>query len=107
MSRIICQTHGRQVAVEVCHHLYEALTRRQFLQASLVKSVKVRYDDLDPELNDLTDYTVHYFCHHCAKQYDLPLNKPLQSGERESLYQEAFQKTARVCVKCLEEHLVD
>jgi len=105
MGIIICPIHGRQMIVEICHHLHQDFLQQNSNNPRGVNEVRIRYDDIDPELNDPADHTVHYFCNDCIKKYQLPTDKPIQSIERIEQYHNAFhKKMSIVCVKCFKEY---
>jgi hypothetical protein len=108
MSRIICKTHGRQGVVEFCRHLYNVIRKQEkYVHQDDFKEIKVSYEDIDPELNDLEDCSVHYFCNQCVKKYGLPVEQPILSGDRDAIYKEVFNNMKLICIKCLEESIVD
>jgi len=107
MSRIMCKKHGRQEAVEFCCHLHETLKKQNFVHQDHFKKIRISYEDIDPELNNLEDCSVHYFCNQCIKKYELPIDQPILSDERDSIYKEAFNNMALICIKCLKESIID
>ena len=106
MSRIMCKKHGRQEVVEFCCHLHETIRKQNVVHQDDLKKIKISYEDIDPELNSLEDYSVHYFCNQCVKKYELPIDQPILSDERDSIYKEAFNSMALICIKCLKESII-
>jgi len=106
MSRIICKKHGRQAAVEICCHLSDMIRKpKKLLSHEDFKLIKISYEDLDPDLNELEDCSTHYFCERCVKKYRLLVNKSILSGDRDSTYHQAFNEMVLICFKCLEESM--
>ncbi|WP_353572455.1 hypothetical protein [Candidatus Albibeggiatoa sp. nov. BB20] len=107
MSRIICPIHYRQMTIEICYHIQKNFIHQSTVSLNWIKEVRIRYNDLDPELNEPIDYAVHYFCNDCIEQYKLPTDKPIQFMERIEQYSDAFhKKMSIVCVKCFNEYLL-
>ena len=107
MGRIICKTHGRQPVVELCHHIYNVIQiQKTFVQQSDFKEVKISYEDIDLELNNLEDCSSHYFCNQCVKKYNLPIDQPIFSNDRDNTYRDAFKNMKLICVKCLQENII-
>jgi hypothetical protein len=69
------------------------------------KPIKISYEDIDPELNELEDCSTHYFCNQCVKKYRLPVNKPIRFGDRDGTYRSAFNEMPLICFKCLKESM--
>ena len=106
MSRIICKKHGRQGVIELCYHLSDAIKQSTKLIYHInFEGINISYEDLDPELNNLEDCSVHLFCNQCINKYNLPLDKPISSVDRDGIYKKAFNKMAIICVKCLKENI--
>jgi hypothetical protein len=107
MSRIICKTHGRQGVVELCCHLSDVLkVPDNFIHQDDFKVIKISYEDLDPDFNN-EDCSVHYFCNQCVKKYELPVEKPILSDERDGIYKEVFKEMAIICIRCLEGSIIE